>query len=205
MQQNSTKPSGGMSLTDGQGLRKYLTPAERKTFLEAAGVSDRMVRTFCEVLAHGGCRLREAVELTADRVDLKAGYVTFETLKKRKRGIFRQVPVPPAFLDTLDMVHAIRTAQRRPDRGKGVRLWPWSLVSAWRRVKVVMKAAGIQGPHATPKGLRHGFGIRAVTRGVPLNKVQKWMGHAQLSTTSIYTDAIGEEEQQLAERMWTDD
>ena len=36
--------------------------------------------------------------------------------------------------------------------------------------------------HATPKGLRHGFGIKAVVSNVPLNLVQKWLGHAQLST-----------------------
>jgi hypothetical protein len=32
----------------------------------------------------------------------------------------------------------------------------------------VMKAAKVRGPHATPKGLRHGFGIKAITYGVPL-------------------------------------
>src|SRR4051794_32173219 len=48
-----------------------------------------------------------------------------------------------------------------------------------------MQAAKIVGPHATPKGLRHAFGIKAVTSGVPLNMLKKWLGHAQLSTTSI--------------------
>jgi hypothetical protein len=33
-------------------------------------------------------------------------------LKKRRRGVFRAVPVPPELLDTLDMVHGIREAQR---------------------------------------------------------------------------------------------
>jgi len=205
MDKNSEKRGSTMSLTDRSGLRKYLTPGERKAFLEAASEADRMVRTFCETLAYGGCRLREALELTADRVDMKAGCLVFESLKKRKKGIYRQVPVPPAFLDTLDMVHAVRTAQKRPDRGKGARLWPWSLVSAWRRVKAVMEAAGIQGPHATPKGLRHAFGVWAVTRNIPLNLVQQALGHAQLSTTAIYADAMGEEKQKIFERMWTDD
>jgi integrase/recombinase XerD len=31
---------------------------------------------------------------------------------------------------------------------------------------------------------------------------QKWLGHAQLSTTAIYADATGPEEKRLAERMW---
>jgi len=37
---------------------------------------------------------------------------------------------------------------------------------------------------------------------VPLHTVQKRMGHAQLRTTAIYTDAVGKEEQDIAARMW---
>jgi hypothetical protein len=44
--------------------------------------------------------------------------------------------------------------------------------------------------------------VAAVTAGVPLNLVQKWLGHAQLSTTAIYADAVGEEEHAIAARMW---
>jgi integrase/recombinase XerD len=66
-----------------------------------------------------------------------------------------------------------------------------------------MNGAQITGAHATPKGLRHGFGIKAVTSGVPLNTLQQLLGHAQLSTTSIYADAMGPEKRQLMERMWT--
>ena len=61
---------------------------------------------------------------------------------------------------------------------------------------------GLDGPHASPKGLRHGFGVAAVSAGIPLNLVQKWLGHAQLTTTAIYADAVGEEEQSIAARMW---
>ena len=63
-------------------------------------------------------------------------------------------------------------------------------------------AAGLDGPHALPKGLRHGFGVAAVTAGIPLNLVQKWLGHAQLSTTAIYADAVGAEETDIARPMW---
>jgi site-specific recombinase XerD len=50
--------------------------------------------------------------------------------------------------------------------------------------------------------LRHGFGINATVNGIPLHMLQKWMGHAQLSTTAIYADAVGKEEQDIAARMW---
>src|SRR4051794_33703585 len=76
-------------------------------------------------------------------------------------------------------------------------------MTAYRRVQEVIAAAGIPaGPHACPKGLRHGFGVQAVSRGIALNMVQKWLGHAQLTTTSIYANAVGEEEQSIAARMW---
>jgi integrase len=128
---------------------------------------------------------------------MKAGVLIFESLKKRRLGIYRPVPVPPAFLDTLNTVHDLCAAQKRKDRGKGICLWNMARNTAWRNVCDVMEAAKIVGPHATPKGLRHGFGIKAVISGVPLNTLQKWLGHAQLSTTSIYPDA-----HQVAERMW---
>lgn len=62
--------------------------------------------------------------------------------------------------------------------------------------------AGLDGPHASPKGLRQGFGVAAATAGIPLNLVQRWLDHAQLSTTAVYADAVGAEEQDIARRMW---
>ncbi len=84
-------------------------------------------------------------------------------------------PCSDPLLDTLDMVHGIRDAQRR---GRATALlWPWSRMTGFRRVQEVIAAAGIpDGPHACPKGLRHGFGVQAVSRGIALNMVQKWLG-----------------------------
>jgi site-specific recombinase XerD len=65
-----------------------------------------------------------------------------------------------------------------------------------------MEQAGLSGTHASPKGLRHGFGVAAVSAGTPLNLVQKWLGHANLTTTAIYANAVGAEEKDIAKRMW---
>ena len=82
-------------------------------------------------------------------------------------------------------------------------LWPWSRTTAWRRVKEVLDAAAIaDGPHKSPKGLRHGYGVQAVSTGVPPNMLKKWMCHASLAVTAIYSDALGEEQHQIAARMW---
>jgi integrase/recombinase XerD len=110
--------------------------------------------------------------------------------------------VPPALLEALDLVHGLRELQARRGQGRGVRLWPWSRMTGWRAVHRIMQAAGLEGPQASPKGLRHGLGVAAVSAGIPLNLVQKWLGHAQLTTTAIYADAVGAEEQDIARRMW---
>ena len=191
-----------MSIFDAQGRRLYFTDAERQAFLKAAAEQDRETRSFCAMLAHTGCRLSEATELTIRSIDLSAKVVIFRSLKKRKQRVFRAVPVPPDFLDMLDMVHGVREIQ---STGKGLNklLWPWSRPTAWRAVKTVIRAAGIpEGPHASPKGLRHGFAIHALGKGIPITMLQKWLGHAVLATTAIYANAVGEEEQSIAARMW---
>jgi integrase/recombinase XerD len=104
--------------------------------------------------------------------------------------------VPAALLDALDLMHGIR------DRTTRARLWTWSRKIAYTRVIEVMGKAGVTGPQASPKGLRHGFGVACIEKGIPLNLVQRWLGHAQLSTTAIYTEAVGEEERGIAARLW---
>jgi len=184
-----------MQLFDATGRRKYLTPMQRREFLSAAEKAPREVFTFCGTLAHTGCRISEALALTAARVDIAAGVLILESLKKRRKGIFRAVPVPCTFLETLNAVHDLRSIGNS-------HLWAWSRTTAWRRVKEVMAAAAIHGLYASPKGVRHGFGIKATASEVPLNITQKWLGHSRLETTAIYTNAVGPEERKIAERMW---
>src|SRR3712207_2817544 len=102
-----------MRLFDAEGHRLYLTEEERRAFVLAAAKASREVRTFCGVLHATGCRISEALALTPRQVDLSGRVIVFESLKKRRRGVFRAVPVPPALLDMLDMVHGVRQAQRR--------------------------------------------------------------------------------------------
>lgn len=191
-------------LFDDRGRRLYLTPEERAAFLAAGAQAPRQVRTFCGLLHHTGCRLSEGLAVTPRRIDLAGKAVVFETLKKRRRGVYRAVPVPDPYLDTLDMVHGLRETLKRPQDPIAEKpLWPWSRTTAWRRVAEVMEAAGIEnGPHRCPKGLRHGYGVAAISAGVPLNMLRKWMGHAKIETTAIYADALGQEQRDIAARMW---
>ncbi|MDQ3565119.1 MAG: tyrosine-type recombinase/integrase [Pseudomonadota bacterium] len=146
------------SLYDDDGQRKYLTLDERQAFAEVANQEEGIALTFCGMLLHTGCRISEALALTADRVDLKQKKIVIESLKKRRNGVYRSVPVPDIFLKELDLVHGVRAAQAAKARGRRQRLWPWSRTTAWRLIKRVLREAGIDGGQcATAKGLRHGF------------------------------------------------
>ena len=175
------------------GRRLYITDDERRAFLKAARREPGHIQLFCTVIALTGCRLTEACRLTPANIDLSLNLIVFETLKRRQRGVFRHVPIPPDLSRTL----ALAVSSRDPGR-----LWPISRTTGWRWIKRVMARAGIVGPQATTKGLRHGFGATATHADVPLSLIQRWLGHARLSTTLIYTTTFGPEERAFAERLW---
>lgn len=189
------------SLFDNRGRRKYLVESERAAFLREAMRTGGDTASFCAVLALCGPRISEALALTHERIDFADNAIIFETLKRRKRGIMRAVPVPPELLDILDSVHGTRTA-RFDDLRSRQRLWKWSRTTAWRHVREVMLAAGISAHLAKPKALRHGFGAAAASNLVIITLIKKWLGHARLETTEHYTSLLGDEERHLASQSW---
>ncbi len=190
--------SGTSSLYSATGLRKYLTRDERERFLSASLTASRPdVRTLCLTLAYTGCRISEALALTPASIQVAEGIIAIRSLKKRGLMVVREVPVPPLLIAKLERVHGLSSLHSLQ------RLWPLSRGRAWQLVKEVMVQAGIaEGVHASPKGLRHGFGLHAIRCGVQLNLVQRWLGHASMTTTAIYLQAVGNEEREIAARMW---
>jgi len=133
-----------------EGLRRYLDDAEHVRFLAAAAALERgEVRTLCTTLAYTGCRISEALELTADRVDLSSQVVTFRSLKKRGKTLYRSVPVPEGHLDTLDLVHGLRKAQRAQGLRHPPELGPHAGHQA-KHVWAIMDAAVRQSPARKP-------------------------------------------------------
>jgi integrase/recombinase XerD len=195
------QPYEGGSLFGPSGSRKYLNTAERSRFVAAAYSAQDEVRLFCLVLRWSGARISEMLALTPASFDIESGVISIETLKRRKRGVVRQVPLPEELLRDLDRVFQFSLWQSDPQLA-GRPIWRWSRTTAWRRVKAVMKAAKVSGTPAMPKGLRHGFGVNAFQSNVPPHLVQRWLGHASLRTTAIYADVMGPEERAFAARMW---
>ena len=198
-----------MSLFDENGKRLYLTDTERQLFLDASKVETRENRVFCSVLHYTGCRLSEALELTPRQISIPDQAIIIRTLKKRKhdkqgrekKPQFRSVPVPSSVVAFFDLVFDLR---RQQQRNNAQPFWKMSRTSAWRMIKQVMARAGISGPQATPKGLRHGFGVAMVTseNPLPLHILADLMGHSSTATTEIYTRVLAGEKQKMVLQAW---
>ena len=184
-----------MRLYSSAGHRLYLNGTERDAFRRAALRQPLAERVFCLLLLETGCRLLEARYLRFRDVQPSEGKVAFRTLKQRKPKDPREVPIPPYLVEGL--LDLFGDGQQ-PDR----RLWPASRTTAWRWVKAVMIDAKIAGRQASPKGLRHGYGIAWIMAGLPVFTLSKFIGHARLETTMIYAMVSGPEERRLAERLW---
>ncbi len=160
---------------------------------------DPYYELFALVLAWTGARVSEVLALNSSSFQIDSGVVTIVTLKRRKHSV-REIPLPPGLMRSLNHFFSLRSLQQESNGPQ--RLWTFCRMTAWRIVKRVMRLARIAGPHACPRGFRHGFGVGSLQSGVPITLVQRWMGHARLSTTSIYLNVSGPEERAFAKRFW---
>lgn len=185
------------------GSRKYLNAEERQRVLTAIEALPIDQALFALTLAWSGARPSEILALSSASFQIERGLVAIRTLKRRRHAM-REVPLPPSLIAALDAHFRLAESQRDPGTASRL-LWPWCRQTGWRIIKRVMKEAGVDGRAATPRGLRHAFGIASLQADVPLNLVSRWMGHSRLSTTAIYTAASGAEEIAFAQRLWKQD
>lgn len=181
------------SAYDGEGRRKYLNQAEGKRFLEAIQGLPSDHAAFCLTLYYSGARPSEVLGLTSVSIEMPSAVLIIRCLKKRQKIVYRRIPIPRQLAEQLARMAA------KSNTGK---IWNQSRTTAWRIVKEVMERASISGVMASPKGLRHAFGVRAVTNQVPLTLLRNWMGHSRIETTAIYADVQDEEQREMMRRMW---
>jgi len=179
-----------MRLYSRRGKRLYLNESERTKLKAVIANKEPAQRALALCLLYTGCRISEAIALETGDIQYEEGTIAITSLKKRSKDHVREVPIPQVFVDELEALGANRL------------FWPVCRTTAWRWIKAMMQEAGIEGDHATAKGLRHSFGVSAALNNVPITLTQKWMGHTDIKTTAIYSQIVGKEERAVAERMW---
>ena len=92
-------------------------------------------------LAYAGCRLSEALALTADRVDLAAGVLVIESLKKRRSGIYRACPSPLPCSTRSTWCMASASSRAAAAKAAATASGPGRRMTGWRAVHAVMRAA----------------------------------------------------------------
>lgn len=182
------------------GARKYVNLSERAALLAQLASLSNERRLLVLTLIWTGARISEVLALAPRSFQLENATVAIITLKRRRHAV-REVPIPPSLLCELEVQFDLRSKQRDPAMASAP-IWDLHRVTAWRIIKGTMERAGIFGIHATPRGLRHAFGVATLAAGVPLNIVQRLLGHSSIVTTTIYTEAQGPEARALAERFW---
>ena len=174
-------------------LPHYLSPEEVDRLIEQPDTSTPLGlrdRTMLEVLYATGLRVSELVALRAADLNLSGGYL----ICTGKGGKQRLVPLGDRAAD------AVRRYQReaRPAlarRASPPRLFlngrggPLSRVGFWKILKGHARRAALR-VDVSPHVLRHSFATHLLERGADLRAIQLMLGHADLSTTQIYTHVL---------------
>lgn len=143
------------------------------------------------VLYGSGLRVSELVGLKVAEVDLRAGHVMPLGKGDKRRLIPLGEPatemlqtylehVRPAWADTKEE-HVFLTSRRRAMSRQGF----------WKNLRAYARGVGIQRT-VTPHMLRHSFATHLLQGGADLRAVQTMLGHADISTTQIYTHVTGD-------------
>lgn len=177
-----------------RSLPRVLRPDESAALVEAAGAAapplgDRD-RAMLEVLYGAGLRVSELVGLPLAAVDRRGGWL--RVLGKGR--VERLVPLGEPALEALDRYLAdarprlARGAARDPEavfltrRGRAM-----TRQNFFQRLRGIARRAGIPSERVSPHVLRHAFATDLLEGGADLRVVQTLLGHADLSTTQIYT------------------
>ena len=187
--------SPAKGITAAKNERKYpqiLTAKEVELFLEhpkcvdAKGYRDHAM---LELLYATGIRVSELIALNLDDLNLYAGFIRCEN-----RGKKRMIPLYHGAVKALqDYVKNIRP-QLIAD-GEETALFVnmngerMSRQGFWKIIKHYQEMAGIQ-KDITPHTLRHSFAVHLLENGADLRSIQEMLGHADISSTQIYTHVM---------------
>jgi len=138
-------------------------------------------RALLELLYACGLRASELVELEVGDLNLKLGFVRCMGKGSKERII----PLGSKAIQALESYLGARKTDSTalfPGRRRG----KLTRVACWQIVKRYAARAGVTTP-VSPHTLRHSFATHLLERGADLRAIQEMLGHADISTTEIYT------------------
>ncbi len=154
-----------------------------------------------ELLYATGLRVSELVNLSINDVNLEVGYLR----TKGKGGKERIVPIGGAatralksYLNGPRKSMALRSNASTLFLGRGGR--KISRQGFWKILRKHAQSAGI-GKRITPHTLRHSFATHLLEGGADLRSIQSMLGHADISTTQIYTQVSRDHLKQLHQKF----
>jgi integrase/recombinase XerD len=174
---------------------KTLTETQVETLLAAPDVDTPLGlrdRTMLELMYASGLRVSELVTLKTFNVSMSEGVLRVLGKGSKERLVPFGEVARDWILRYLAQARAAILAGRQTDdlfvtgRGAGM-----SRVMFWMIVKKHARAAGITAP-LSPHTLRHAFATHLLNHGADLRAVQMLLGHADISTTTIYTHVARE-------------
>jgi integrase/recombinase XerD len=171
-------------------LPEVLTVAEVKALLEAPTIDDPLFfrdRALLEAAYGAGLRVSEWITISMRDVLLAEGLVRVFGKGAKER----LVPIGRSAIAALATY--LRELRPRLERGAGrgalflnARGEPLSRMGAWKILRRYVERAGLA-KHVSPHTLRHSFATHLLEGGADLRAVQEMLGHADISTTQIYT------------------
>ena len=170
-------------------LPKSILPSEVEALLAApdrAAADGLRDAAMLELLYATGLRVSELIRVRIDDVVMDAGFL--RTIGKGSKE--RIVPFGDAARDAI----VAYVEKGRPEFDKhadphlflSIRGRPMTRQSFWMKIVRYAREAGIK-THISPHVLRHSFATHLLENGADLRSVQLMLGHADISTTQIYT------------------
>jgi integrase/recombinase XerD len=183
-------------------LPKAMTPDEIERLLQAPaqhnGPKAQRDLALLEMLYASGMRVTELVSLDVGDIELAGTQSKVRVRGKKSSGKEREIPIAGGAAEVLgNYLHNGREQLLQDPNenavflnNRGQRLTRQGL---WLIIKFYVDSVGISA-EVTPHTLRHSFAAHKLSQGKSLQDIQKLLGHANISTTQVYTHLNQESE-----------